>query len=278
MSAAAPAPGPASESRLARELARLYRPADALGAGETLQPAQLQDARGHSRALMLELARPAEWAPLAALWQGVQRDLGLPAPAMAVNGVDGLQLWFSLAEAVPPAQAQAFLDGLSRRYLAGLPRSRLGRLPGPPGSDTSAGRPLPAVDATSGCWSAFVAPDLAPLFAETPWLDVSPGQDGQADLLARVESIRPAQFEEALVQLHYDGAPLKPPPSPGNAPAPAVDTSADPTAETSTATAAANTGHADALRFLQSVMNDESAPLALRIEAAKALLPYTARG
>lgn len=266
----------APESRLARELTRLYRPAGTLGAGETLHPSQLQDARGHARALMLELARPAEWSPLAALWQGVQRDLGLPAPAMAVNGVDGLQLWFSLAEAVPPAQAQAFLDGLSRRYLAGLPRSRLGRLPGAPGSDSSAARPLPALDATSGCWSAFVAPDLAPLFAETPWLDVSPGQDGQADLLARVESIRPAQFEDALTQLHYDGAPLKPPPSQGEASAPALATSVDPTA--ATAAAAADTGHADALRFLQSVMNDEAAPLALRIEAAKALLPYAARG
>lgn len=262
----------APESRLARELTRLYRPAGAMGAGETLQPSQLQDARGHVRALMLELARPAEWSPLAALWQGVQRDLGLPAPAMAVNGVDGLQLWFSLAEAAPPAQAQAFLDGLCRRYLAGLPRSRIGRLPTPPGSDAAAARPLPAVDATSGCWSAFVAPDLAPLFAETPWLDVSPGHDGQADLLARVESITPAQFEDALLQLHYDGAPLKQPQSPESAPAPAAAPLAGPVA------AAAGAGHADALAFLQSVMNDEAAPLALRVEAAKALLPYTARG
>lgn len=266
----APGPAPAHDSRLARELSRLYRPAGAQGAGETLQPSQLQDARGHLRALMLELARPAEWSPLAALWQGVQRDLGLPAPAMAVNGVDGLQLWFSLAEAVPAARAQAFLDGLCRRYLAGLPRSRIGRLPAAPGSDAGAARPLPALDAMSSGWSAFVAPDLAPLFAETPWLDVAPGQDGQADLLARVQSIGPASFDDALMQLQYDGAPLRqPPPEPGES-APAAEPSATPQA------AAAGAGHADALAFLQSVMNDEAAPLALRVEAAKALLPYTA--
>ncbi len=260
----------APESRLARELARLYRPAGTRGAGGTLQPSQLSDAQGHVRALMLELARPAEWAPLAALWQGVQGDLGLPAPAMAVNGADGLQLWFSLAEAVAPAQAQAFLDGLCRRYLAGLPRSRIGRLPMGPGSDAGAARSLPALDATSGCWSAFVAPDLAPLFAETPWLDIAPGDDGQADLLVRVESIRPAQFEDALRVLQYDGAPLQQPQAQGSAPPPAPSPPAGP--------AAAGAGHVDALAFLQSVMNDEAAPLALRIEAAKALLPYTPRG
>ena len=37
-------------------------------------------------------------------------------------------------------------------------------------------------------------------------------------------------------------------------------------------------GHADAKRFLLSVMNDEAAPLALRIEAAKELLPHGPMG
>ena len=115
-----------------------------------------------------------------------------------------------------------------------------------------------------------MAPDLAPLFAETPWLDIAPGDDGQADLLVRVESIRPAQFEDALRVLQYDGAPLQQPQAQGSAPPPAPSPPAGP--------AAAGAGHVDALAFLQSVMNDEAAPLALRIEAAKALLPYTPRG
>jgi hypothetical protein len=36
--------------------------------------------------MVLELARPAEWPPLARVWQAVQAELGLPAPAIAVSG------------------------------------------------------------------------------------------------------------------------------------------------------------------------------------------------
>ena len=32
----------------------------------------------HTRALVLELARPADWGQLAAVWRGVQADLELP--------------------------------------------------------------------------------------------------------------------------------------------------------------------------------------------------------
>ena len=37
----------------------------------------------------------------------VQADLALPAPAIAVTGSDGVQLWFSLVQPVQPGQAQA---------------------------------------------------------------------------------------------------------------------------------------------------------------------------
>lgn len=261
-------------SRLSAELDRLYRPAGAEGAGETLQPSALADEQGRVRALVLELARPADWRPLAAVWRGVQAELGLPAPAVAVNGVDGLQLWFSLAEPLEPARAQAFLDGLCRRYLAGLPPARLARWPAAAGSPTWTPQPLPAEHGSDGCWSAFVAPDLAPLFAETPWLDISPGGEGQADLLARTARILPADLEAAEAQLQAAAAAAetsalaaaRDAAAPGPAPAPAHPPSPlAPGAELSGA-------HPEALRFLLGVMNDEAAPLALRIEAAKALL------
>ena len=60
------------------------------------------------RGLVLELARPAEWPPMARLWQGVQADLGWPAPAIVVNGVDGYQLWFSLAAPMAMRMLPAF--------------------------------------------------------------------------------------------------------------------------------------------------------------------------
>ncbi len=294
----APCPArPATESatmgRLANELRRLYLPDHAHAHGQAGTPPRsgdLVDARGRVRALVLELARPADWAPLAAVWAGVQGDLGLPAPAIAVNGSDGLQLWFSLAEPVDVAPAQAFLEGLRRRYLHELPAARVGLLPAVDAATAAAALrlapPVPAPQPDTGCWSAFVAQDLAPLFAETPWLDTPPGDDGQAALLARLQSIPPALFDAVL--MHLQPAASVPAPVPESAPAAAPGEGlatpatgpADPDAwPLEPALRAADTPHAaaaEARRFLLSVLRDASAPLALRIEAARALLPERA--
>jgi len=114
---------------------------------------------------------------------------------------------------------------------------------------------VPAEQPSTGNWSAFIAPDLAPVFVDTPWLDIQPGAEGQADLLARLQSIKPAAFE-AIVQV--------PPPEPA----------AQPAATEAPAGAATDV---DPRRFLQRVLNDETAPLALRVDAAKALLGHPAR-
>ena len=67
---------------------------------------------GTVRAMVLELVRPADWTLLSTLWRGVQTDLELPAPAIAVSGIDAYRLWFSLAEPASAAQARAFLEAL----------------------------------------------------------------------------------------------------------------------------------------------------------------------
>ncbi|WP_425256557.1 hypothetical protein ACPOLB_13715 [Rubrivivax sp. RP6-9] len=260
--------------RLATEFRRLYLPAH--GPADTPpRSGDLVDARGRVRALVLEVARPADWPPLAAVWAGVQGDLGLPAPAIAVNGRDGLQLWFSLAEPVDVAPAQAFLEGLRRRYLHDLPAARVGLLPAVDAATAAAALrlapPVPAPQADTGCWSAFVAQDLAPLFAETPWLDTPPGDDGQASLLMRLQSIPPALFDAVLAHLQPSApaAPVAPPRLPD---LPDLPQTAAAVADVRGSDAAQG-AHAEARRFLLSVMHDPSAPLALRIEAAKALLP-----
>lgn len=226
--------------RLAREFLRLYGPAAAAG--------------GAVRALVLDVARPADWRPLAAVWQGVQADLGLPAPAIVANGSDGLQLWFSLAQPVPAEQALAFLDALRQRYLPDLPLHRVTL------QALAAPVTVPARVDTPGVaderWSSFVAADLAPIFEDTPWLDLPPSDEGQADLLSRLQSIPPAPWAAAQ-------ALLSPQPQ-----------AAGPSLAAPVAHPATQAGHPDALRFLQRVVQDESAPLALRVEAAKALLPY----
>jgi hypothetical protein len=234
-------------TRLLLELQRLYPGAD--------------DAAG-TRALVLELGAPADWDRLSRVWAGVQADLGLPAPAIAVSGTDALQLWFSLQEPVDLAQAQAFLGTLQARYLADVAPARVRRLPAPRGDAPSAPLhqlpPLPPVQVADGQWSAFVAADLAPLFVDTPWLDLPPGDDGQASLLGGLTSIEPSAWREAWRQLQ-----------------PATPTPGLATGTTGTAGTAATAIDGDPARFLRAVMTDPAAPLALRVEAAKALLPYS---
>jgi hypothetical protein len=244
-------------NRLQQELQRLYGPQADARLGLDLDARGLVDVQGRVRAMVLELARPADWASLSAVWGGVQVDLTLPAPAIAVNGRDGYQLWFSLLEPVPVLQAAAFLDALRRRYLGDIAPVRVAMLPavatasgGPPRH----ARPVPALQADSGLWSAFVASDLAPMFADEPWLDMPPNPDGQAQSLAPLKSIPPAEFELALQQLK---------PTTGSAKSGLASNAVAPTAAS-----------LDPKRFLLDVMNNDSLDLALRIEAAKALLPY----
>ena len=260
-------------NRLQAEFQRLYLPDPDpdRGYGPGAAPSGLVDAQGRVRALVLELARPADWDTLAKAWQGVQLDLGLPAPAIAVSGVDGIQLWFSLAEAVSATQAQAFLQTLRLRYLPDVAPHRVVLMPAPDASSPTGAvlhvRPVPAQQAPTGHWSVFVAPDLAPVFADTPWLDSAPNDDGQANLLRGLRSITPAEWAAAGAQsLSVAGRPV----------------AGLPDADTHTASAVANppvpvqpTGAVgtDPRQFLLSVMNDPSVSLALRIEAAKALLP-----
>lgn len=196
-------------------------------------------------ALVLELTGPGAWDALARVWHGVQADLRLPAPAIAVNGTDGYQLWFALSQPAPAAQATAFLAALRGRYLAGIAPERI-RTHTPPALG------VPPLEKSPGRWSAFVAPDLAAVFADDPCLDLTPGADAQADLLSRLQAIATADFERVL-----------------SGPGPFACAANVPSSGDAVGLAGA---HADPRRFLEAVMNDPAVALSLRIEAAKALL------
>lgn len=252
-------------NRLQAELLRLYLPDAHPDPGQDAQACSLIGADGRVRAMVLALARPADWDALSALWRAVQADMALPAPAIAVSGVDAYQLWFSLVEAVPVADAQAFLESLCLRYLGNIPTERIGIAPAADASAPQQARHagmVPALQAETGRWSAFVAPDLAALFADEPWLDLPPGTEAQAELLSRLESIKPAEFRQAMERLRSRATPTA---------------SAD---VAGGATGPGDAGHGSAgplsapQRFLLEVMNDPKVELQLRIEAAKALLPY----
>ncbi|RZL01751.1 MAG: hypothetical protein EOP36_10280 [Rubrivivax sp.] len=235
-------------TRLPSELHRLYHP--------------LIDADGRVRAMVLSiLGRPADWDALSLVWRAVQSELDWPAPAIAVSGTDGYQLWFSLEEAAPLEEVHAFFAALRDRYLNHLAPTRIGIAPAmDSGASQTSGHAdlVPGREVLAGQWSAFVAPDLAPIFAETPWLDIPPSPEGQAELLSRLQRIKPAAWQLALAK--WRPAPEVPGPASAPASPPAAGM------------------HLDPRRFLLDVMSDETVALALRIEAAKALLPRTRHG
>lgn len=244
--------------RLHAELRRLFLLRPAADAGADAGTGLID--RHRARAMVLELARPADWDQLSKVWRGVQTDLELPAPAFAVTGSDGFALWFSLVEPVAVAQAEAFLQSLCARYLPDVAASRLRLMPTADAATSQQpglAQLLPPRQQPSGYWSAFVAADLAPIFADTPWLDSAPGNDGQASVLSTLASIPPSAFDAALERL--DARVIAPPPSATAIP-PALP--------------AAATTRLAPRQFLLQIMNDDSVALALRIEAAKALLPY----
>ena len=252
-------------TRLQSELDRLYlaRPSAHSAAAALQSP--LIDPSGRVRALVMAVTLPLSWKVLSKAWHGVQTELDLPAPAIAVDGTDGFQLWFSLAEPIAASDAHTFLDALRARFLPDTDTRRVRLLPA---ADAVAAQPaghaqcVPALQAATGNWSAFVAADLAPIFEDTPWLDIPPSEEGQATLLHGLLSITPAALDEALRRLgpRMPAVPVAlvaaVPVAPSGAEQPPV----------------ASTACADAERFLRQVVNDESVSLALRIEAAKALL------
>lgn len=255
-------------NRLNAELRRLYHagsPADPLASAEDVC---LISPEAGVRAMVLELARPADWGVLSTLWQGVQADLELPAPAIAVSGVDGYQLWFSLAEPVPVPEASRFLECLRLRYLGQVAPGRVALWPVVDASAPGLGRHaalVPAHFKDTGLWSAFIAPDLAPVFADEPWLDICPSADAQADILSRVVCIKAADFQSVLARL--DAATTTTTPHRALA-------SSEQGKKLGPSGLAAAAANQDPKRFLLDVMGDARVDMQLRIQAAAALLPY----
>lgn len=215
-------------------------------------------AQGLVRSLVLGVSAGADWSALSPVWRGVQEDLGLPAPAIAVNGVDAFELRFSLTTPLPMAVAADFLERLCARY---LPEVRPARRRLWPAADAGLLVPpvrVPGLQAETGRWAAFVAPDLAAVFGDDPTLDMAPGDDAQAELLMRLRPITRTEFELAFSRLSPEPAAFLPEVAVTAAHAPA---------------STAGRRFDDPRAFLHEVMNDAGVPLELRIQAARALLP-----
>ena len=229
-------------------------------AGEASVELELVDTGGQVRTLVVAFAHAADWPHAINLYQAVQDELDLPAPALGVAG--RYLLWFSLAQVVPVAQASVFLAALRARYLDELPAKRLAFYP----SDSTTARIalLPGRNAANEQWSAFIDPTLGGMFSDDQWLAMAPSPDKQAELLGAFKSITPAAFDAALCTLQGEAMPLAAAPAPVSAP------------PRRGARLGVGSDYRDPRSFLLAVMNDESASARQRIAAAKALLPYYA--
>lgn len=275
-------------NRLIGELRRLYLLADqrcvgpAPDGGEIVAtPEQLARMLGGERALALApvaadgTARvmvvcfeyAADWERVAALYQAVQEDLELPAPAISISGSAGFQLWFSFADPVAGHRLREFLGALRRNCLRDVPADRFRLFPDMDDVQSGSGL-VPALCTQTGKWSAFIDPGMGRMFVDEPGLEMAPNMDRQADILAGLKSIEADAFAKALGILQAQDK----------------GTGMDAGVDAGTPTQARlNPGShfSNPKDFLLAVMNDPSASTDQRIDAAKALLPYfgsSARG
>lgn len=229
--------------------------------------AGLIDPQGRTRALVVAWGRPADWPTLAALWQAVQAELDWPAPLIAVDGQGAFQLWFPLAEPVPLQAAQQVAAALAARWLPRAPAEAVARRLSvwPRAADGGwqhAARVPARQPGPEPRWSAFVAPDLAAVFNDEPALDIDPGDDAQAELLARHRCINAPAWARACQTLL----------APERAPTAVVSEPATHEPANEPAPTDLAGPFDDPAAFLKAVMNHPGAPLARRIEAARALL------
>lgn len=246
-------PAGLASPRLAAEWTRLF------GAGPASSPGAAGAGEAASVA-RLEVAGSGGWARLAELWRGVQSDLDWPAPAIAVAGRDAWQLWFFLAEPVAADRFEAVLRAAADRWLTGPAAHRWSLDLGVPPS-------LPPACQPDRRWSAWVSPDLAPVFGDEPWLDEAPNPDAQAELLSRVRPIPSSAWSRAVGALcgGTGGAPAR---APGAVEPASISAGSSPPADDGAGPAAASRARA----FLLRVMDDASLDWAHRIAAARALL------
>ena len=232
-------------NRLQREFGRLFGAPDA-----SAESIELIDGDGRVTMLVVVIARSRDWQALAGLLDGLQEILGLQRPVVAVDGKAGFQVWLPLAEPVAPDVAVSFLLAVRRQFLGDIADADLALLPMLGGATRV--RRIPALSAQSERWSAFIDPTMGSMFAEGGGLDFEPNPDRQAELLASVSPVEAADFVRALAVLS------------------ATDATAPASAEGSNVAAIGR--YSEPRDFLLAVMNDANVPLALRVEAAKALL------
>jgi hypothetical protein len=180
-------------NKLTSELRRLYLFGDQ--PYDKLAPSiDLVNDDGMVRTLVIDFHKAGEeqhWVRLCDVANALQTKLGLPAPAVSVDGGSAFRLWLSLEKPVAAAQAKQFLALLHKGYFEDdaidLGRSRIDLPPG--------------LNRATGLWSAFINPSMGGALAEDLGLEMAPPESPQAAFLESLHSISEEAFTHALATL-----------------------------------------------------------------------------
>jgi hypothetical protein len=165
--------------------------------------------QGLTRAIVIDFPRAAgerHWEQLCEVANALQEKLGLPAPAVSITGGSGYRLWLSLSEPVPVADVRRFLSLLRTAWFPDLPLHA-----------GSAVELPPCLHRETGKWAAFIHPGMGASFAEEAGLEVAPPAAAQLAFLDGLQSITPAQLQEAMAAMHRPRE-AAPAPVPANPP------------------------------------------------------------
>jgi len=216
--------------KLIDELTRLYLAPEAVTRealaqhllGKTTLAIKLTTADNLTRALAIPFRKLAfasegqHWTRLCEVANVLQGELGLPAPAVSIDGASAYYLWLSLDTPVPTARAQDFLAALRLAY---FPETELA-----PDAATAPVYLPPCLNPRTGKWAAFIHPGMGASFADESGLEMAPPVVGQAAFLEGLDSIGAAQFEAALGKLQQkSGAPAGAPSAAPVLPAPPAE-------------------------------------------------------
>jgi hypothetical protein len=187
--------------KLISELIRLYLPEgifsrDMLAQrmlGQSCAAIDLSDDDG-TRAIVITFPKmqggedDQHWSLLCKVANALQTELGFPAPAVSVSGIDGYGLWLSLGSPVPQVQARQFVELLRTAYFPEVD----------PGAVSAPVELPPCLDQNSGKWAAFIHPGMGASFADESGLEMAPPFAGQSAFLEGLHCISAAQFQHAL--------------------------------------------------------------------------------
>jgi hypothetical protein len=172
--------------KLTAQLTRLYLPADPAGGADTTRVIAIPFQRQRDSAEALHWERLCETA------NALQSQLGMPAPAVSIDGDQRFYLWLALEQPTPLAEARAFVAALHAAHFSDLLLA--------PDAGLAPALP-PCLNQATDKWAAFIHPGMGASFAAEAGLEMAPPEAGQAAFLEGLHAAGAEQFAQAMRRL-----------------------------------------------------------------------------